>query len=448
MTFFGLLFLCMHLFVLQRVIVCAGQGVTVNPMVRDKASGKVQRGPPFKHHIVLMGVYADSKVRIKLANTLSQAAYLGCGYCWMNGVYVDTMRWAGYARPVVCQRGQLGPKPPNVPARSVQIGVDDDIMRLNTATWIARGHHLNGQHAAHQADQKHRQDNKTNNLPPPDGPPVSPPAVEHWGAHRSCVFTDMLWYVNPLLLFLVPFAHTYFRGVLRDFCDEITQQPDSLSGQAAASGAYQTAYVAELERRAQQYQLAAIASQARWELAEAAYQSNPNAANKQLLKEASKDNTAATREAEACQTLFHHTREAVTLTTPRFLRPELALTAAERNEMNARSDLMTDTPDMGRPYTKFLQKKGLWTVEEWRRAQRPWLPLLFADNLCAAVGRPQAVKSRFAAVHTEVFECGEGSFEDKQAKRNAKLQEARQELLMYGKLVETVSDICLYHHLH
>lgn len=360
-------------------------GVRVVPMVREKASGKVVRGPAYTHHIVLMGIYADSKARIKLANTLSQAAYLGCGYCWMNGVYVDTMRFAGYAQPVPCSRGHLGLSDSG-PAQAMQMGEDDESLRLTAEAWLERGRDLDEQHAAFEEDNKRPPQSRD---PPEDRAPTPAPSPEFWGCHRSCMFTTMLWYVHPLLLFLIPFAHTYFRGVLRGFCDEICQQPDSLSGQAASSESFQSAYCQELQNWADQLGRVAATCQVHLETAQAAYQQQPTALNKKLMLSAAKQHTAATQEAEACLVLLDFTREAVVLPTPRHLRPELALTAAERHEIDARSQHMTDTPDMGRPYTRFLQKRGMWTIEEWRRAQKPWLPLLFAENLCAGPGRSQ-----------------------------------------------------------
>lgn len=215
-------------------------------MVREKRTNRVVQGPGFQHHVVLMGIYADSKARIKLANTLSQSAYLGCGYCWLTGVYADAMRFAGYAAPVTCCMGPLGPKPaqngvPAVPAQSVLMCDDDARLRLTHQHHVDRGVALDRMHddaaAAQRADPQAK---------------VEPPPVEVFGAHRSCIFAQMLWYVDLTVLFLVPFGHTYFRGVLKNFCDQITESPASLSGEAAAAGVYQEAYVAELGRRAEQ----------------------------------------------------------------------------------------------------------------------------------------------------------------------------------------------------
>lgn len=48
--------------------------------------------------------------------------------------------------------------------------------------------------------------------------------------------------------------------------------------------------------------------------------------------------------------------------------------------------------------------------------------------------------ARFAAVHTEVFDCGPGSVQDRTSRRTAALQGARHELLEYAKLAEQVND--------
>lgn len=356
-------------------------------MVRDKASGKVVCGPEFTHHIVLMGFYADSKARIKVANTLSQAAFLGCGYCRMNGVFIDAMRFAGYCQPVTCSHGILGPFG-GQPAQAVQMGVDDDKMRMSSATWSARGKQMDHMHAAYEEDIKRPPQSRD---PPEDRPHARPPHPEHWGCHRSCMISDMLWYVDPMLLFLVPFAHTYFRGVFKGFCDEICQHPESLSGEAATSETFRAAYNRSLQHKVTECNQVAVTCKAHLQAAQTAFQVNPTPANEKLMKDAAKASGAATREAVATEKLLHQALDAVAWPTPRVLRPELALTPAERREIDARSQHMTDTPDMGRPYTKFTQKKGQWTIEEWRRGQKPWLPLLFAGNLCAATGRPQVV---------------------------------------------------------
>lgn len=115
--------------------------------------------------------------------------------------------------------------------------------------------------------------------------------------------------------------------------------------------------------------------------------------------------------------------------------------------MDSRSHHMTDPPEFGRPYQNFNTKHGSYTMEEWMTAQCPWLPLLFADNLCSDVLRPTTTKvafghlSRFATVHTAVFECGEGSWAQKKARRDAALRAARMELLSYAKIAEQVRQL-------
>lgn len=118
--------------------------------------------------------------------------------------------------------------------------------------------------------------------------------------------------------------------------------------------------------------------------------------------------------------------------------------SCEQAEMDRRSPHMTDTPDFKRGYQNFLTKNGTFTMEEWMRSQLPWLPLLLADNLCTGPGRSQATKVAFghlecfAKVHMEVFECGEGSWRQKRARRDAALRKAREELLSYAKIAEQV----------
>lgn len=46
--------------------------------------------------------------------------------------------------------------------------------------------------------------------------------------------------------------------------------------------------------------------------------------------------------------------------------------------------------------------------------------------------------ARFASVHTDVFECGQGSLAEKTARRTAALTQARHELLAYARLAEQV----------
>lgn len=78
----------------------AGQGTTVRAAIRD-AEGKIRMGLAFVHHIILMGIFADSPARCKLSGHLSLNAFLGCMWCGFNGVYAQNgVRWAGYSDPV------------------------------------------------------------------------------------------------------------------------------------------------------------------------------------------------------------------------------------------------------------------------------------------------------------------------------------------------------------
>ena len=55
-------------------------------------------------HVLLTAMHADGPARTILTDCLSHSAYLGCGFCLLNGVRPagGGMYFVGYARPTQC----------------------------------------------------------------------------------------------------------------------------------------------------------------------------------------------------------------------------------------------------------------------------------------------------------------------------------------------------------
>jgi hypothetical protein len=148
----------------------------------------LEPGDEFVHRAFLTAVFADSPFMAKFRNSIgSFTSYLACYFCYRTGVPVDgVMRYVGYAEPAVAQAGlHMG--------EAFQLGENDARFELTSlqqcdrandaATAAADGLQLGGL----------------------------------IGCHGRATIPCLLDYVDLNHIWLVPFAHSFFYGVLKDF---------------------------------------------------------------------------------------------------------------------------------------------------------------------------------------------------------------------------------------
>lgn len=177
-----------------------GPGLVVSPLSQG-ADGVLVRLPPVVHRVVLTTLYADSPARVKAGQFMkSAAAYLACQFCWFTGVKANTNMlgantnatlFLGYHQPVVASRGLLL-------GESLQVGVNDQHRLLTHSQQQARAtlvESMKGQ---------------------PDFDPG------HFGCAGYSVFHKALPYIDYNNFFVLPFAHSVFLGVVKDFMRLIT----------------------------------------------------------------------------------------------------------------------------------------------------------------------------------------------------------------------------------
>lgn len=175
-----------------------GQGMMVTPNKwADKEKTKVVQGKPFKHHVVIMNMYADSPARASCQKSMAHTAVMCCPYCDLVAVPVvgRTRRrlMLGYHKPVVLDRGRLAGK-------GVQMVVDQERLRISSAANVRRA--LVYEQELKEAEHENR--------PPRIGP-------DYWGLEGLNVFSRFLWYTEFNRFFLVPVNHMFHRGVFRDW---------------------------------------------------------------------------------------------------------------------------------------------------------------------------------------------------------------------------------------
>lgn len=158
----------------------------------------------FGHTILLGGVFGDSPGIKKLAQWLSHAAYLGCGYCWLRGTKAGAgggMYFKGYAEPTSYghfepgEFEQLGAH--HQQARKALCG--DPCTHLSSAMQQARANLVEG--TTRDAE----------------GQPVEPAHPSDMGCSGTSAFAAHLDYVDYNNLFVVPIAHAGLCGVVKDF---------------------------------------------------------------------------------------------------------------------------------------------------------------------------------------------------------------------------------------
>ena len=165
------------------------------------------RGVPFIHRIFLCGVYADSPARAKLMYTLANwLAYVVCPFCVLVATAVgSTRRYLGYCEPVRggLRRGEPGqawPMERQVLMDGGGPGRQQDQAQLDSITML---------HLATRAGQE-----------------AAKPSVqrEHVGAalrFTGCSPLLRLPYVDAKTLWIIPIAHAFLYGVVKDFVGAI-----------------------------------------------------------------------------------------------------------------------------------------------------------------------------------------------------------------------------------
>jgi len=155
---------------------------------------------PFRHVIVLSGLYADTPARMKVANTMGSAsAYLACQWCWLAGAKASAadddaeeigkaMLFRGYAKPAPVRVGILA-------GTQVQIhhARKDPARRLLTSQQML-------------ARAKWVEDNGR---------------TKHTAKVSVCLGLSLVMkelpYTDYVNFFMLPFGHTVFLGVVKDF---------------------------------------------------------------------------------------------------------------------------------------------------------------------------------------------------------------------------------------
>lgn len=153
----------------------------------------------FGHTILLGGVFGDSPGIKKVAQWLSHAAYLGCGYCWLRGTKAGPrggMYFKGYAEPTSYGHFEPG-EFDEFGAHHSDAGkafCGDPTTHLSAAMQQARANLVEGKDA--------------------DGNEVEPAHPSDMGCSGTSPFAKHLDYNN---LFVVPIAHAGLCGAVKDF---------------------------------------------------------------------------------------------------------------------------------------------------------------------------------------------------------------------------------------
>lgn len=170
------------------LLLAAGHGITVTPLVRD-STGAVTEGEPFHHYAVLGGVHADSPARSKLMYTLgSFTAYLACAFCKLMGTKVGSViRYLGYASPVLTTVG-------------VGVGTEHHMAVEAGRERLLSVEEMKAQAAAAEYYKACR---------------LEPPPGNRFKGYSPLV-RDLYW-VDARWLWIVPFCHAFYLGVLKDY---------------------------------------------------------------------------------------------------------------------------------------------------------------------------------------------------------------------------------------
>lgn len=176
-----------------------GPGLVVSPVSRE-ADGSLVRLPPTMHRVVLTTLYADTPARVKAGQFMKSAsAYLACQFCWFAGEKANTNAqvdnnatlFLGYNQSVTASRGLLM-------GQALQIGVDDQARLLTNSQQRERARLVEGIKDEPDFD------------------------AGHYGCAGYSVFHKALPYIDYNNFFVLPFAHSVFLGVVKDFMRLVT----------------------------------------------------------------------------------------------------------------------------------------------------------------------------------------------------------------------------------
>ncbi len=170
-------------------------------LFKRAGNGEAIAGDRVTVYFVVTTVHGDLPMRAKFMRCLSHAAFLHCPFCWTTQTRTagGRMRVLGYAGPSAAQRG---------PHRNQQFHMADpeSVRQFRRTEQELRNGAAAGmlvvEQEATEADAR-----RVFNMGGMKG--------------KSCI-VRLLYYVQYTTTFLVPFMHTFFRGVLRDYLVAIT----------------------------------------------------------------------------------------------------------------------------------------------------------------------------------------------------------------------------------
>jgi len=382
----------------------AGIGMRLHPVHRN-AQGLVQAGKSIQHRVVVTGIYADSMARTALCRGVSVgSSYKACRECDMQAVSLyGTRRWCGACvavrRRFSTQKNQYN-----------RLGWGEN----DTLRWLTPNEKLQRDEAV-DAD-------------------AAQSTVR--GSHGVCMFNRVLYYHEYDDMFVLPFAHAVFRGILRDFWTEVIRSPQSVAKQQAAA-------VVEQENAAPAGQ--AVAGQ------------DDLDTDLQDLPEAVRGMGVNMRDG-ALQSHIPRTINPAHLVcnqqqARRGGRQQGGAVRhdAYRSEAARRGDTFAMTNDWGSPYRDLFTQCQSWKIEEWMRFVEVVQPLMFVGNVPTdSVRRACMHLHQYIVYHMYVHPMPAGM--DAAAfrvEREGRIKEAHEHLMQYAELVEREfgADL-LTHNLH
>ncbi len=144
------------------------------------------------HYVILTGIYADTPARAKISKHVgSPMAYLPCQWCWLTQTREDAagsvLRFRGYSRNVVCVCGkrsgvELNMEAPYDPTRVLSANEQHERARAAESSLESEDH-----------------------------------LGQALGVYGYCSLLRDLPYLDYNNVYILPFAHAFLLGVLKDF---------------------------------------------------------------------------------------------------------------------------------------------------------------------------------------------------------------------------------------
>ncbi len=326
-----------------------------------------------------------------LCSVPSFLAYLACAFCGIVGSYVSgVVRFICYGEAVVADRGTHEGERIRMGHNDAdrQYG-DDDIRALAVAAATASA----------EGNAKPQKTWRFKGLSP----------------------LLSLGYVDAKRLWIVPFCHAFYLGVLKDFLQLIlAKQPKRKKAKA--------------RRRQQQQQ----------QEEEDAPQQSTKRPRRQQQQQAQQGQLEQQHEPE------QHEQEAdaaeASGLVAAVLSPDQLVQPAAKKLLQERGQGITLHPQFGRPYRDIVSKLGSWQMEDFARGMEVFLPLLFrpshgdSNDSSSAILHDNTVKAafghlrRFWEFHAQVKPSAS------KEEHEAAAAVAAQELLAYSTIAERVSS--------